>query len=78
MPIKIKHSVWKEELIIETDQGSARVSKNPLTGSLKIEGEEILDKIGMTVNEAMALFLDEAASPETKAKYANFMKHTKK
>lgn len=76
MTIKISHSDLIEELVIDTDHGKVKVSVNSLTGSLKIQGEEILPKLGMTVNDALALFLDQAASGDTKKKYATYLNRT--
>ena len=71
MSIKIKPNSFTQELIIETDQGKAKVH---ISGNeLKIDGEQILKDVGLSVSDALALFFDQAASPQTKARFQNYL-----
>ena len=71
MAIKIKPGTWSEELIIETDRGRAKVYIS--NNELKIDGEEVLKEIGMPVGDALALFFDQAASQQTKARFQTYI-----
>jgi len=71
MSIKIHGDSLREQLVIETSQGKAKVSVD-FNGDLIVEGETILSSVGLTVKDALALFFDRAAKPATKARYPNF------
>ena len=71
MSIKIKPSQWNQELIIETDKGKAKVYLSGM--EIKIEGDNILKEIGMSVSDALAIFFDQAANEQTKARFPNYL-----
>lgn len=78
MTVKFSTSKFPEELTIETSYGKIKVSVQGINKTLKIEGEEHLPQLGMTINDAIALFLDQAASKETSARFANYIGLRKK
>jgi hypothetical protein len=71
MTIKIRKGGWSEELIIETDQGEAKIFVSG--NELKIQGEEILMAIGLSTSDALALFFDQAASQQTRARFQTYL-----
>lgn len=75
MTIKIKKDSWKEELIIDTPKGDARVwIKND---EIVISNEEILSEFGLSVGDAIALFFDKAADSYTRQKYTSYLSRNK-
>jgi hypothetical protein len=71
MTIKIKPTPYNQELVIETDNGKAKVHLSGM--EIKIEGENILKEIGMSVSDALAIFFDQAANEQTKARFPNYL-----
>lgn len=72
MSIKIRVSSWStDELIIETSTGKAKVC---IVGDeIRIDHEEILKEIGLSVSDAIALFFDKAASKNTREKFQIYL-----
>ena len=71
MAIKIRKGGWSEELIIETERGDAKVFVSG--NDLKIQGEDILKEIGLSTSDALALFFDQAASQQTRARFQTYL-----
>lgn len=42
---------------------------------LKIQGKEVLNEIGLSVSDALALFFDQAANQQTKAQFQTYLSH---
>jgi hypothetical protein len=71
MSIKIKPTLWNQELLIETDNGKAKIY---LSGNeIKIDNDQVLKDIGLTVGDALAIFFDQAANPQTKARFQTYL-----
>ena len=75
MTVKIKSNFWKEELIIETSNGIAKVYER--NNEIVVQNEKVLDQIGLTVGDAISLFFDKAASEYTKKNHPAYTSHKK-
>jgi hypothetical protein len=69
--IKFRANTYAEELLIDTDSGTVKIS---ISGNeLKIQNEGYLKEIGLPLTKALAYFFDSAASPATKEKFSTFL-----
>ena len=66
--VKISYKSFSDALLIESKVGKAKVSTD-VSNNIKIDGEEVLHELGLSVGDVIAMYFDRTTNEKIKNQY---------